>query len=473
LSQEKKLVRRLSLTDSILLLAGGIIGSGVFLTAQDVAVSTRRPWLFLSVWGIGMIITLLACFAFAELGAMFPEAGGQYVYMREAYGEFVAFIYGWMIFTVSCGGTIAALAAGFALYMGSLFPALEANQVVANLGPFALTRGHLVAVAAIAFQTIINIFGVRWGAVMANIATWMKFAAIAAFVILGVVIGKGSWSHFASSSTIPATAASPSMLAGIGVALIAVFWAFDGWVYITWVSGEVKDPQRNLPRSMIFGMLLVGVIYLAINTVYLYALPIAGIAAETTVARGAAVSMFSSGAARWLSLMIAVSCFGAMASCVMTGARVYYAMAEDGVFFKTLAKVHPRWRTPVWSLVIQGVWSAALALSGRYDQLFTYVMFMMVLSYVLTVAALFVLRRKQPNTLRPYLCAGYPWVPGLYVLLGSIWFFNVIFERPKEALAGIGIVALGVPFYFYWRRQKRLTPTPDAALSTTLSSAPE
>ena len=334
LPQEKKLVRRLSLTDSILLLAGGIIGSGVFLTAQDVAVSTRRPWLFLSVLGIGMVITLLACFAFAEIGAMFPEAGGQYVYMREAYGD-VAFIYGWMIFTVSCGGTIAALAAGFALYMGSLFPALEANQVVANLGPFALTRGHLVAVAAIAFQTVINIFGVRWGAVMANVATWMKFAAIAGFVVLGLTIGKGSWSHFASSSTIPATAASPSMLAGIGVALIAVFWAFDGWVYITWVSGEVKDPQRNLPRSMILGMLLVGVIYLAINTVYLYALPIAGIAAETTVARGAAVSMFSSDAARWLSLMIAISCFGAMASCVMTGARVYYAMAEDGVFFKT------------------------------------------------------------------------------------------------------------------------------------------
>ena len=477
MAQETKLVRRLSLTDSILLLAGGIIGSGIFLTAQDVATSTRRPWLFLSVWGIGVVITLLACFAFAELGAMFPEAGGQYVYMREAYGEFVAFIYGWMIFTVSCGGTIAALAAGFALYMGSLFPEIDANRVVMALGPFALTRGHMVAVAAIAFQTIINVFGVRWGAVLANIATWMKFAAIAAFVVLGIAFGKGSWSHFASSSTIPATAASPSMLAGVGLALIAVFWAFDGWVYITWVSGEVKDPQRNLPRSMIFGLLLVGVIYLTINAVYLYALPISGIAAETTVARGAAVSMFSSGAARWLSLMIAISCFGAMASCVISGARVYYAMAEDGVFFKTLANVHPRWRTPVASLVIQGVWSAALALSGKYDQLFTYVMFMMVLSYVLTVAALFVLRRKQPNTPRPYRCAGYPWVPGLYVVLGSVWFLNVIFERPKEALAGIGIVAAGTPFYFYWRRQKRqrkVTTMPDTTIhDDVLSSASE
>jgi APA family basic amino acid/polyamine antiporter len=473
LAQETKLARKLSLTDSILLLAGGIIGSGVFLTAQDVASSTRRPWLFLTVWGIGMVITLLACFAFAELGAMFPEAGGQYVYMREAYGEFVAFIYGWMIFTVSCGGTIAALAAGFALYMGGIFPALDAEQVVRHIGPFALTRGHLVAVAAIAFQTIINTFGVRWGAVLSNIATWMKFAAIAAFILLGLTIGKGSWNHFASSTTIPATAASPSLLAGVGVALIAVFWAFDGWVYITWVSGEVKDPQRNLPRSMILGLLLVGVIYLAINAVYLYALPIAGIAAETTVARSAAVSMFSSGAARWLSLMIAISCFGAMASCVVSGARVYYAMAEDGVFFKALANVHPRWRTPVTSLVIQGIWSALLALSGKYDQLFTWVMFMMVLSYVLTVVALFVLRFKQPDTPRPYRCAGYPWVPGLYVVLGSVWFFNVIFAKPKEALAGIGIVALGIPFYFYWRRQKRITAALGTGISGTLSSSPE
>jgi basic amino acid/polyamine antiporter, APA family len=372
--------------------------------------------------------------------------------------------------------------------MGSLFPALDATQIVATLGPvtltlrhhsvgalgpFELTRGHLVAIAAIAFQTVINIFGVRWGAVLQNLATWMKFAAIAAFVLLGLTIGKGSWSHY--SSVIPATSTSPSMLAGVGLALIAVFWAFDGWVYITWVSGEVKDPQKNLPRSMILGLLLVGIIYLAINAVYLYALPMAGIAAETTVARGAAVSMFSTNAAKWLSLMIAISCFGAMASCVMSGARVYYAMAEDGVFFKTLANVHPRWRTPAASLVIQGIWSAALALSGKYDQLFTYVMFMMVLSYVLTVVALSVLRRKQPNTPRPYRCIGYPWVPGLYVVLGSVWFFNVIFERPKEALWGIGIVAAGAPFYFYWRKQKRLHATQNAALgaNAALSTTPE
>jgi APA family basic amino acid/polyamine antiporter len=247
--------------------------------------------------------------------------------------------------------------------------------------------------------------------------------------------------------------------AALGVALIAVFWALDGWVYITWVAGEVKDPERNVPRSLILGLLLVGGTYLAINVVYVYALPMAGIAATATVAQTAAVSMFSPSAGRLLAIMIAVSCFGAMASCILSGARVYYAMAEDGVFFRALAEVHPRWRTPVWSLVLQGAWSAALALSGRYDQLFTYVMFMMVLSYVMTVVALFVLRRKRPDAQRPYRCVGYPWVPALYVILAGLWALNALKEKPKEAGWGILIVLIGVPFYFYWRRQKKSAAT--------------
>lgn len=467
LAENTKLVRRLTLTDSVLLLAGGIIGSGIFLTAQDIALSTRRPWLFLGVWVLGGGITLLACFAFAEMGAMFPEAGGQYVYMREAYGEFVAFLYGWMIFTVSNGGTIAALAVGFALYIGSLFPGLDLKHAVISLGPysyvsgpqvhalgpFELTRGHVMAMAAIACQTVINIFGVRWGAILQNVATWMKFAAIAAFVILGIAIGHGSWSHY--SVTLPATASSPTLFAGIGISLIAVFWAYDGWVYITWVSGEVKDPQRNLPRSMALGLLIVGVVYLSINAVYLYALPMSEIGAQTAVAQGAAVSMFSSCAGRWLSFMIAVSCFGAMASCIMTGARVYYAMAEDGVFFKALARVHPTWHTPVASLVLQGLWAAVLVLILEYADLFTYVMFMMVLSYILAVVALFIFRRKLPNAERPYRCAGYPWLPGLYIVFASVWAFNALLEKPKDALIGIGIVLAGVPLYLYWRWQKQ------------------
>src|SRR5258708_4427056 len=289
---------------------------------------------------------------------------------------------------------------------------------------------------------------------MQNIATWAKFGAIGLFVVLGLAIGKGSWSHYAVP--VPAIPGRPtSLMAGLGVALIAVFWAYDGWVYITWVSGEVKDPQRNLPRSMILGLALVGVIYISINAVYLYALPLLKISEETTVAQGAAVSMFSAGAARWLAILIAVSCFGAMASCIMSGARVYYAMAEDRVFFRSLARVSPRWRTPVVSLVLQGVWSAALALSGRYDQLFTYVMFMMVLSYIVTVGAVFVLRRKKPDVPRPYRCTGYPWTPLLYIVLAGWWAVNAVREKPTETKYGILIVLLGVPFYLYWCMKKR------------------
>lgn len=455
-SQPAKLVRRLSLSDSILLLAGGIIGSGIFLTAQDVATNTRYPWLFLVIWIVGVCVTLLACFAFAELGGMFPQAGGQYVYMREAYGDAAGFLYGWMYFTVSATGTMAALGVGFATYLGQAFPALQAQRIVLGVGPITVTRGHLIALAAIALQTLINIFGVKKGAILQNIATWAKFGAIGCFVVLGMLLGHGSWSHY--SQTISTPLGSTSMLTGIGVALIAVFWAYDGWVYITFVAGEVKDPQRNLPRSLILGMMLVGVLYIAINAVYLYALPMNQIAAHEAVAQTAAVSMFSGRVAPWLSLMVALSCFGAIGPCLMTGARVYYAMAEDGVFFRSLARVHPRWHTPAVSLILQAVWAAILALSGRYDQLFTYVMFMMVLSYVLTVAGLFILRRKKPDAHRPYRCTGYPVLPALYVILGSLWAINAALEKQKETLVGVVIVVVGVPFYWWWRRQKLQHP---------------
>jgi APA family basic amino acid/polyamine antiporter len=450
---ETKLVRGLSLTDCVLLLAGGIIGSGIFLTAKDVAINTRQPWLFLTVWVIGMGMALLACFAFAELGSMFPHAGGQYVYMREAYGDTAGFLYGWMYFTVSATGTVAALGVGFATYLGQTFPALHVEQVVVPLRFVDITRGHLIALAAIAVQTLINVLGVKKGAILQNVATWAKFVAIAIFVIGGLTLGRGSWDHFHHS--LPAVPNSASFVTGIGIALIAVFWAYDGWVYVTFVAGEVKNPQRNLPRALIWGLVLVGVVYIAINTIYVYALPMNEVAAQEAVAQTAAVSMFSGRVAPWLSMMVALSCFGAMAPCLMSGARVYYAMAEDGIFFHALARVHPRWHTPVTSLVLQAIWSAVLALSGRYDQLFTYVMFMMVLSYVLTVAGLFVLRRKKPDMPRPYRCTGYPWAPAIYIVLGSLWAINAAVEKRKETLVGTIIVALGVPFYFYWKRQRK------------------
>jgi basic amino acid/polyamine antiporter, APA family len=451
------LVRGLSLLDAVLLLVGGIIGSSIFLTAKDIAGPLPHPALFLLVWVLGGVISLCGCFAFAELGSMFPDSGGQYVYLREAYGDLPAFLYGWMLFSVANGGTIAALSVASAAYLGNIIPAISQKQVVFAAVGVVVTRAHLFALASIAVVTWINVIGLRRGAILQNLATWAKFGAMAAFIILGFTIGKGDWHHFLpSAGTKLNLGLTPSQLiSAFGVALIAVFWAYDGWVYITWASGEVKDARRNVPRAMILGLLVVGLIYVTMNLAYVYALPLDEIAKHETIAHAAAAALFSPTAAIWLSGLIALSCFGAMASNTLCGARVYYAMAQDGVFFQRMAEVHPRWRTPAFSLIGQAIWGAVLTLSGRYDQLYTYVMFGMILSYMMTVIGVFVLRRKRPDVPRSYRCTGYPWLPVIYVLISGAWTLNMIITRPTQALAGTMIVLLGVPGYLYWKRSGR------------------
>jgi APA family basic amino acid/polyamine antiporter len=453
---QPSLVRGLSLLDSVLLLAGGIIGSSIFLTAKDIAGPLPHPLLFLLVWVLGGVISLCACVAFAEMGSMFPDSGGQYVYLREAYGDLPAFLYGWMLFSVANGGTIAALSVASAAYLGGIVPFISQDYVVFSAAGIVLTRAHIVALISIIGVTWINVVGLRWGTILQNLATWAKFAAMAAFVILGFAIGKGDWHHFAPPGQSLSLGISPGQLiSAFGVALIAVFWAYDGWVYITWVSGEVKDPRRNVPLAMVLGVIVVGAIYIAMNMTYVYALPLSEVAKHETIAHAAATALFSPAAALWLSALIAVSCFGAMASCTMSGARVYYAMARDGAFFQKMAQVHPKWRTPAFSLIGQGIWGAILTVSGRYDQLYTYVMFGMVLSYTMTVIGLFILRWKRPDIPRPYRCTGYPWLPAIYVLIGGAWTLNTIVTRPIESLAGTVIVLFGVPGYLYWKRQTR------------------
>jgi len=452
------LVRGLSLLDSVLLLVSGIIGSSIFLTAKDIAGPLPQPVLFIAVWVLGALISLCACFAFAELGSMFPDSGGQYIYLREAYGDLIAFLYGWMLFAVANGGTIAALSVASAAYVGQVFPIVSQAHVVFSIASIAVTRAHLFGLLLIAILTWVNVVGLRWGALLQNVSTWTKFTAMAAFVVLGFAIGKGDWSHFSPHGVSLTMGLGPTQLiSALGVGLIAVFWAYDGWVYITWVAGEVKDPRRNVPLAMVLGVLAVGAIYVAMNVTYVYALPLKEVAAHETIAHAAAAALFSPGAAVWLSLMIAVSCFSAAATCTLSGARVYLAMAQDGVFFKRMAVIHPKWRTPAFSLIGQGMWAAALTLSGRYDQLYTYVIYGMVLSYTLTVIGMFLLRWKQPDIPRPYRCAGYPWLPAIYVLIGTAWTLNTIITRPTQAFWGTAIVLLGVPGYLYWKRSGRKT----------------
>jgi APA family basic amino acid/polyamine antiporter len=447
----------LSLVDSVLLLVSGIIGSSIFLTAKDIAMPLPQPVLFLGVWILGGVISMFACFAFAELGSMFPDSGGQYVYLRETYGDLVAFVYGWMLFAVANGGTIAALSVASAAYIGEIFPILSQQHVVATFAGITLTRAHLFGLVLIAALTFVNVVGLRWGALLQNVSTWTKFTAMAAFVFLGFAVGKGSWSNFHGTpgSSLTMGLGPGQFISALGVGLIAVFWAYDGWVYITWVSGEVKHPRRNVPLAMVLGVLAVGAIYLAMNLTYMYALPLTEVAKHETIAHAAATTLFSPGAAVWLSAMIAVSCFSAAATCTLSGARVYMAMAQDGVFFKRMAVVHPKWRTPAFSLIGQGVWAALLTVSGRYDQLYTYVIFGMLLSYTMTVIGLFILRRKRPDIARPYRCTGYPWLPAIYVIIAGAWTINTVLTRPKESIAGMLIMLAGVPGFLYWKWSNR------------------
>lgn len=442
-----------------MLCVGGIIGSAIFLVPRDIAGQLRSPIPFLAVWLAGGLISLLACFAFAEMGAMFPEAGGPYVYLREAFGDVVAFLFGWMYFAVEGSGSIAALAVAFASYFGVLVPAVSTDHVIASAGNWSLTRAHLVGLGVIALLTMVNILGVKRAAVVQNVAGWTKYAAMALFVVLGFAIGKGLWSNFTLAAPGATPMASWTGVSAFGVALISVFWAYDGWIYVGLAAGEVKNPGRNLPLALIGGILLVCVIYVAMNLAYIYGLGLPRIAGgESTTAHEAATALLSPSVGWWISALVAISCFGACSSAILSTARVSYAMAADGLFFPQMARVHPAWHTPWVSLAVQAVWAGLLTLSGRYDQIITYIMSMGVISYGLAVAGLFVLRRKFPDRPRPYRCTGYPVLPAIYVVVAALWAGNTLWQRPLESLAGAGIVLLGLPGYYFWHKSGRAVP---------------
>jgi basic amino acid/polyamine antiporter, APA family len=433
------LEKRLSLLDAVLLLVGGVIGSGIFLTAGQVAASVKRADMFVLVWIAGGVISLLACLSVAELGGMFPSAGSQYVFLREAYGELPAFLYGWMIFAVVQTGAIAAISAGFAQYLGSLVPALSPYPKVVSL-------------TAIAIVTIINIFGVKQGSVLVNVATWAKYGGMAVLVACGFTLGNGSWTHF--SQRLPDAPAGPGLGIAFGLAMVAVLFAYEGWSYVTWVAGEMKDAARNVPRALISGIIAVTIIYALINAVYVYALPLDSIIQSQAVVREAGAALFSPRIGALLAVVVAISTFGAMSAAILATARMTYAMARDGYFFAALAYVHPKYHTPVASLIAQAVWASVLALSGTFGQLLTYAIFAMICGYVASVAAVFVLRRKLPDRERPYRCVGYPVVPALYIAIGSAWIINTVVSIPRESLLSLGIALLGLPGYLYWARQK-------------------
>jgi APA family basic amino acid/polyamine antiporter len=477
------LARRLTLFDSVMLVVSGTIGASIFITPADVLRTVPDPRFALLLWVVAGGITLLAGLACAELGGMFPEAGGQYVFIREAYGGFLAFLYGWVLFTAGNSGALAAMAIAFALFLGQAFPGLAADHVLLAGNVFGwswkLEQGAAIAAGSIALLTAVNLRSVKWAARLQNLTALSYLAAVFGIVAGGFLLGHGSFSHFAPAAGGGSTVAGASVAAagasaavgasavagavtpglssltlrGAGVAMIALLWSYDGWEFLSWVAGEIKNPRRNLPLALILGIVLVIVTYLLVNAVFLYALSPAQLAASNAPADAVMTALFSRDVGRWVALFIALISFGASSVVILGGARIYYSMARDGVFFPGMARVHPRWHTPVTSLLAQCGWVIFLIATSRYDQLYTCFVFMMTVTYVLTVGAVFVLRRTQPDRPRPYRCAGYPWLPLLYLVIASGFVVSTLLARPRESVFGIGMALLGIPLYVYWRKK--------------------
>ena len=448
---DEGLVRALGLGSAVLFVLGSVIGSGIFLTTGTMAAALPSPSLLIAAWVAGGVIALSGGLTYAEMGAMFPNSGGVYVYLREAFGPLIAFLYGWAALLVFFSGGIAAVAVGFADYVSYFVPALSTTRMIWSLstpiGLWTVSAAQLVAVIAIAALAAINYVGVRTGNLVNVVLTVAKVAGLAALPILALVATQTSpaWVPI-----VPPDLASP--LAGFGIAMIAVLWTNDAWYCVTWIAGEMKHPQRDLPRALFLGISLLTLIYVVVNVAYLYAIPLADLKGVSRVAEKAATLMAGVNGARFVALTVVVSTFGCDAAAILAGARLLFAMARDGVFLPAAAKVHPRYRTPHVAIVALSCWSAVLALSGSYEQLFTYVMFSSILLHLVGAVGLFRLRRTRPDHPRPYRVWGYPFVPVVFILSSGAFVLNTLVERPKESFAGLGLLALGLPVYWYFKR---------------------
>jgi len=452
-----KLDRRLGVFSATTIIVGSMIGSGIFIAPSIMAGYVATPGIWLGLWLVGGALTLLGALAYAELCAMMPHAGGQYVFLREAFGKVTAFLYGWTLFLVIQTGFNAAVAIAFAKFLGGVGLRVGENDVVLSLGWWSLSRAQLVAVGVIAVLTWINSRGVRDGALVQNVFTVLKVGAVALLVVVGFCSGHGSMSHFSPlvGSQLGVKGLQMGLLAAMGVAMSKALFAYDAWNTVTFVAEEVREPEKSLPRALVLGTVVTTLAYCAACAVYLYVLPLdrMGAVVENRVASDVAGIVLGGAGVTLVSVAILVSTFGCVNGLILGGARVLFAMARDGLFFRVAGRVDPVRQTPRAALVLQGIWSVVLALSGSYDRLLTYVTFASLAFNALTVAGLFVLRRSRADAPRPYRTWGYPVTPGLY-LAGALFFLTYIFVGdPVDSGVGVGIVALGLPAYavFRWR----------------------
>jgi basic amino acid/polyamine antiporter, APA family len=429
-----ELKRELGLLDSTMINVGTMIASAIFIVPASIAAQVPGSGLMILVWVAGGLVSLLGALSVAELGAAYPEAGGQYAYLREAYGPLWAFLYGWANFLVINPASIAAIAVGFARYLGFFVP----------LSPLAIQG---TAVLSIAGLTVLNCLGVRLGATTQNVLTFLKMGALAALITAAFVLPGGGAANF---EPLWPTGSPGTWIGPFGVAMVGVLWAYDGWIETTYVGSEVKEPSKNLPRSIILSTVIVIAFYVLASVAYSYVLSPARMAGSALVASDAAQVTLGPLGAGLVAAAILVSTLGANNGIVLTAARIPYAMARGGLFFRSQGIVHPRFATPVVSLVTQGVVSSALALTGTYDQLFTYVVFAQFVFYALSAGAVMLLRRRAPEVPRPYRTWGYPVTPLVFIAF-ALWLVgNTIAESPRESAVGVGLILLGLPGYWYW-----------------------
>jgi basic amino acid/polyamine antiporter, APA family len=499
-AQPTKLVQSLGLFSSTAIVIGSMIGSGIYIVDADIARGTDSPALYLGAWLVTAVMTLIGALSYGELAAMMPRAGGQYVYLRESLGPLWGFLFGWTLFLVIQTGTIAAVCVAFGKFLGVFFPSVSttnwlwhiAHVPPLRVGPMVLgnmdigvNTANITGIAIVIVLAIANIFGVRLGALIQNIFTSAKAISLAALILVAFTVGVNStawqanfgaglnqfWRNAGWHSLHPVQVGvgGPTTWVNLFVILAVVqvgsLFSADAWNNVTFTAGEVKNPKRNLPLSLILGTGFVLTVYLLVSLAYLVVLPLHGdphgatamargiqYASEDRVATAALGQVFHTGGALLMAATILISTFGCANGLTLAGARVFYAMSQDGLFFKGVGKLHPRYKTPVAGLLIQGAWTVVLCVSGSYGQLLDYIIFAELVFYILTIAGLFVLRIKQPNTPRPYKALGYPFLPALYIVMAAWICFVLLRYKPQYTWPGLVLVLLGIPVYLFWSR---------------------
>jgi APA family basic amino acid/polyamine antiporter len=466
-SPRVEFVRAISRLDATALVVGSMIGSGIFIVSADILRQVHSPGLLLVVWLLAGVVTLLGALSYGELAAMFPKAGGNYVYLREGVSPLFGYLYGWTLFVVIQTGTIAAVAVAFARFTSVLFPAMSPDVFVGTtlhfpqpIGDIAvgLSWQRLLAIASIAVLTWINVRGVRTAAFIQTSLTVIKTAALAGLILLGLTIGRNAEAIAANfgSNFWAGGGLSWGILPVVGAAMVGSLFSMDAWNNVGFASGELKNPEKDLPFAMAVGVLTVTTLYVLANVAYLNVLPADGIAhaPQDRVGTAALQAMFGTPGLYIMAIAIMISTFGCNNGLILAGARVYYAMAQDNLFFKSAANLHPRYKTPALALIVQAIWTCALCLSGTYGQLLNFVIFAAVAFYAVTAIGVFRLRQKRPDLPRPVRAPGYPVLPALYIVLTGLIAIDLLVQDATRtyAMLGLILVLIGVPVYYGWRR---------------------